>query len=190
MSWDSYMLSMARATAENSKCLSRKIGAVITRDNRIVSTGYNGPPVGMLPCTHLNHAVKEEALAKLGRPLRDLELTKPEGGPQCPRRALGYGSGEGLHICPATHAEVNAIISAARMGVSVDGGTMWLTCEVPCQRCLGQIINAGISEVVVTSWRNYDALSRCILAASPITIRLNTGVPPQGRTWPVPFYER
>lgn len=176
MNLDSYMLEIANAAAKNSKCLSRKIGAVITRNNRIVATGYNGPPCGMAACSIPNEAVKAEALAKLGRPLNGTELTKPEGGAQCPRYALGYGSGEGLHICPATHAEANAIISAARMGVAVEGATMWVNCEVPCQRCLGQIINAGIAEVVVTSWRNYDALSRCILAASPITIRLNTGV--------------
>jgi len=168
MSWDSYMLGLAKATAENSKCLSRKIGAVITRDKRIISTGYNGPPQGMLPCSIHNEAVKAE-IAERG-------ISSSLVASICPRQSLGYPSGEGLHLCPATHAEANAIVSAARMGHSVAGSTMWLTCEVPCQRCLGQIINAGIVEVVVTSMRNYDLLSKSILVGASLYIRMNEAV--------------
>lgn len=125
--WDAYFTGMATYVAVNSKCASRQVGAVIVKRNRVVSTGYNGPPSGILPCWQAKGL-------------------KPG---VCPRKVGGYNSGEGLEHCPATHAEVNAIVTAARMGVSVELGKMYVAgAPLPCKSCAGAIINAGLVEVI------------------------------------------
>lgn len=125
--WDAYFMGLASYVAVNSKCASRSVGAVIVKRNRVVSTGYNGPPSGILPCW---------------------EAQGLEAG-DCPRKVKGYSSGEGLEHCPATHAEVNAIVTAARMGVAVELGKMYVAgAPLPCKSCAGAIINAGIVEVI------------------------------------------
>ncbi len=139
-----YYLSIAETVAKRSKCLSRQIGAVIVKDDAIISTGYNGPPRGIPHC----------------------------GPTECPRKGLGYGSGEGLHLCPATHAEANAIVQAAKSGVSTNGATMYLTCGVPCKSCLGLIINSGISTIYCTSKDLYDEISKYISEYSGINFML------------------
>jgi len=143
MSWDNYFKNLAYTVASNSKCLSRHIGAVLVKDKAIISTGYNGPSRGIPPCP----------------------------GPKCPRTALGFNSSEGLHLCPAAHAEANSIAQAARSGVSTSGTTMYVTCGVPCKNCLALIINAGIEEVVCTSLEWYDSLSPFIVEHSNLIIR-------------------
>jgi dCMP deaminase len=89
---------------------------------------------------------------------------------RCPREICGFSSGEGLELCPAVHAEVNAIIQAARAGVSTEGSTLYLTCGVPCKNCLGAIINAGISKVYVTSNDLYDPCSKFMLEHCSVEI--------------------
>jgi len=132
MNWDEYFLRIAKEVAGRSHCLSRQIGAILVKNRSIISTGYNGPPRGFPHC---------------------------EG--ECPRQAAGFKSGGGLHMCPAVHAEVNAIANAARLGVSTKNTTMYLTCNVPCKDCLAVIINAGITEVVVPDMDDfYDTLSQ------------------------------
>ena len=131
--WDRYYLNIAREIAKMSKCASRQIGALITVDNRIVATGYNGSP-----------------------PDVDLCQTKDY---ECPRKELGLPSGQNLDLCPAVHAEVNAIVTAARVGISVNGGTMYAYCTVPCVGCTGAIISAGIRRVVCLDEPIYHALS-------------------------------
>jgi dCMP deaminase len=143
--WDRYFYGIALTVASQSKCLSRQIGAVLVRDKIVICTGYNGPPRGMAHCG--------------------------ETFIQCPRRMAGYSSGEGLHLCPATHAEQNCIAQAARLGIRVKGSTMYLTCEVPCKTCLGLIINSGISEIVCTSLTHYDSVTSNILKHSNIRLR-------------------
>ena len=131
--------------------MSRKIGAIIVRDNIIISTGYNGPPRGVPQCGENNPV---EA--------RDV----------CPRQILNYKSGIGLHLCPAAHAEANAIVSAARLGVSVKNATMYVNCEIPCKDCLVLIINSGIVKVVCETNDLYDGLSFYILNHSNLTIEV------------------
>lgn len=160
--WDQYFYDIAYTTAQQSSCFSRKIGAVIVRDKAILATGYNGPPSGCAPCDTYIH--EDDAFA-----------TAQEVNGQCPRRVLGYPSGEGLHICPAAHAERNAIALAARHGVCINRATMYLTCEIPCKDCLGCIVNAGITEIVCVSLANYgtnptSAPSR-IIEGADITVR-------------------
>jgi len=162
MNWDKYYLSICEAVALNSKCLSRKIGAIIVLDKSIVSTGYNGPPRGVPDCSKRYF---------LDRNLRDKGLNTINFETTCPRQAMGFKSGEGLEYCIAGHAERNALINAARHGIAVKDATMYMTCPIPCKDCLVEIINAGISEVVVTKLSLYDISSQYLCEYGNIKIR-------------------
>ncbi len=118
-SWDEYFMETAQVVAKRSNCVRRHVGAVIMKDNHILSAGYNGTPRGVKNCF--------------------------EGG--CPRCAGKTPSGKGLDECLCTHAEQNAICQAALHGVSIDGATLYVTIS-PCLICAKLIINAGIREVV------------------------------------------
>jgi dCMP deaminase len=118
-SWDEYFVEIARQVATRSTCLRRSVGAVTVRDKRILSTGYNGAPRGVAHCD--------------------------EAG--CLREKLGIPSGQRQEICRGLHAEQNAIIQAALHGVSVEGGTIYVTHQ-PCITCAKMIINSGIVRVV------------------------------------------
>lgn len=143
LTWDRYLLTICNAVSQNSKCLSRKLGAVLVRNNSIVATGYNGPARGVKHCD----------------------------GPVCPRRVFGYPSGEGLHLCPAVHAEANCIANAARLGVCTEGCTLYLNWLTPCKDCLSILINAGIREVVTNTVGTYGYLVGQILETQAIHIR-------------------
>ena len=169
MSWDEYFYELAHVVASNSKCLSRKIGAVLVKNNVVIATGYNGPPRGIPHCDKRHNS--DDLLCKeFG--LKGLNLPKPNKTfPICPRRLLGYDSNEGLHLCPATHAEVNCIAHAAMLGIKAAGAQMYLTCGIPCKNCLAVLINAGIEEVICTSLEYYDDLSPYILKHSRLIVR-------------------
>ncbi|MFA5811644.1 MAG: deaminase [bacterium] len=117
--WDEYFMDIARVVALRGNCIKRKIAAVIVRDRRIISTGYNGTPRGIANCS--------------------------EGG--CPRCNHFGASGEKLDECLCSHAEENAIVQAAYHGVSIKGGTIYTTYS-PCLICTKMIINSGLAEVV------------------------------------------
>ena len=119
--WDEYFMEMAELTAKRATCSRRQVGAVITRDNRAVATGYNGAPRGQAHC-------------------------EEKGG--CLRQKLGVPSGQRHELCRALHAEQNAIISAASMGNAIEGGTIYITHQ-PCVICAKMIVNAGIKRIVV-----------------------------------------
>jgi len=169
MSWDKYFYDMAHVVASNSKCLSRKIGAVLVKNKVVIATGYNGPPRGIPHCNkrqNFDDLLCAEFISS-GEP-----LPKPsEAFPVCPRLLLGYASGEGLHLCPATHAEVNCIAHAAMLGIDTSGAFMYLTCGIPCKNCLAVLINANIDTVVCTSLDYYDNLSSYILNHSHLIVR-------------------
>lgn len=118
-SWDEYFIEITRQVATRSTCLRRQVGAVIVKDKRILSTGYNGAPRGFPHC------------AETG----------------CLREALHVPSGERQEICRSLHAEQSAIIQAALHGVSVAGANLYTTHQ-PCITCAKMIINAGICRVV------------------------------------------
>lgn len=120
--WDKRFMELAQTVGGWSSCYQseRKIGAVIVRDKRILTTGYNGAPSGIPSCA--------------------------ERG-ECLRRKLGIASGTRQELCYAIHAEQNALIQAAKLGISVDGATLYCTHQ-PCAICTKLIINAGISRVV------------------------------------------
>lgn len=140
--WDEYFMKMAALTAERSTCLRRQVGAVIVRDKHIIATGYNGAPRGLAHCDEL------------------------EGG--CLRERLGIPSGQRHELCRALHAEQNAIIQAATMGNSIEGGTIYITHQ-PCLICAKMIINAGIKRIVLQEGYP-DKMSEDILAEAGLKI--------------------
>ncbi len=117
--WDEYFMKLAKVASLRSNCVKRKVAAIIVRDRRVISTGYNGTPRGTQNCY--------------------------EGG--CPRCNGLADSGTQLEECLCSHGEENAITQAAYHGVSVKGGTLYTT-FAPCLLCTKMIINAGIQEVV------------------------------------------
>jgi dCMP deaminase len=139
--WDEYFMEITDVVAKRSNCVSRKVGAVITVDNQIVSTGYNGAPKG------LHHCVDA-------------------GG--CLRRLNNIQSGTRQEVCRAVHAEQNAIISAAVKGVSIKGGTLYIN-TYPCSICTRMIINAEIKRIVYNSDYS-DELSKEMLEESKIKV--------------------
>ena len=120
--WDYRFMEMAHIISGWTSCFApgRAIGAVIVKDKRIMTTGYNGAPAGMKTC-------------------------KEKG--ECLRQKLGIPSGTRAELCYAVHAEQNAIIQAARLGSSIDGATLYCTHQ-PCVLCAKMIVNAGIKRVV------------------------------------------
>ncbi len=162
--WDAFFYKIATAVAEQSLCLNWQVGAVLVRNKRIIATGYNGPPDGVPPCR--NRIDTDPAYRKLWE-----AIDVPWSGTMCPRRVLKLGHGEGRELCPAAHAETNVILNAARMGVCVEGSSMYLSCYIPCKSCLSNIINAGISEIVCTSLGTHDDLTQWILTFSRLRIR-------------------
>ena len=104
--WDSNFFGLCQELSKWSTCLSRQIGTVIVRDKTIVSTGFNGPPRGVTHCGP-ERILVDDNLSHIDPAKRNL----------CPRQAKGFKSGFGLHLCTASHAEENAIVNAARIGV-------------------------------------------------------------------------
>jgi dCMP deaminase len=140
-SWDEYFMDIARQVASRSTCMRRKIGAVVVRDKRILATGYNNVPSGIEHCTTRG----------------------------CLRDSLGIPSGERHELCRGIHAEQNAIVQAARNGVSIEGATVYCTTQ-PCILCAKLIINAGIVEIVFAG--SYpDSLSQELLSEAGIILR-------------------
>jgi dCMP deaminase len=117
--WDQYFMDIAKVVSSRSNCMKRKVAAVIVRDKRIISTGYNGTPRGTRNCN--------------------------EGG--CPRCNNMAASGTSLDECLCSHGEENAIVQASYHGVSLKDATIYST-FAPCLMCCKMIINSGIREVV------------------------------------------
>ncbi len=117
--WDEYFMNIAKVVSTRSNCIKRKVAAIIVKDFRVISTGYNGTPKGARNCN--------------------------EGG--CPRCNSLAPSGTALDECLCCHGEENAITQAAYHGTSLKGSTLYTT-FAPCLLCTKMIINSGISEVV------------------------------------------
>lgn len=169
-SWDKYFLDVCNIISTNSKCFSRKVGAIIVRDKSIISTGYNGPPRNVPDCykrfrNQLDVSLCAELTKKYGDDFINLEQDI------CPRRLLEFKSGEGLQYCVAGHGERNAIVNAARIGIPTKGTIMYMNCAIPCTPCLVEIINAGISEIVVTEKSYYDVSADYLIKESRLKVR-------------------
>ncbi len=120
--WDRRFMELAHTVASWSSCVraGRHVGAVIVKNKRILTTGYNGAPAGIKNCAERGY---------------------------CLRDKLGIKSGTQAEICYAIHAEQNAVIQAAKLGVSVEGATIYVTHQ-PCSICTRILINSGISRIV------------------------------------------
>lgn len=156
-SWDEYYYNIARQVARNSKCLSRRIGAILVKDKLVIATGYNGPPRGIMRCDERTD-------------LKNKKIDLQHG--VCPRYSMGFKSGQGLEICIAAHAEANTINMCARKGIEAENSIMYMTCAIPCKECMIKIIQVGVKELVVTSMEIYDEVSQWLLYNSNIKIRL------------------
>ena len=131
VSKENYYLDIAQTVAERSTCLRKCYGAIIVKDDVIVSTGYNGAPRGRINCCDLGH---------------------------CMREKLNIPRGERYELCRSIHSEQNAIIAASRERML--GATLYMVCVDPkdgslvagtssCMMCKRVIINAGIEKVVI-----------------------------------------
>lgn len=138
---DTYFMRMAELVATRSTCLRRKVGAVIVKEKRVLTTGYNGAPRGLKHC------------AEVG----------------CIREENNIESGTRHELCRGVHAEQNAVIQAAYFGVSIKDATIYTT-AFPCVLCAKILVNAGITEVVYSK-DYVDELSKSILEESNVTVR-------------------
>ncbi len=140
-SWDEYFMDITRRVATRSTCLRRAVGAILVHDKRIIASGYNGGPSGLAHCLDIG----------------------------CLREKLGIPSGQQHELCRGIHAEQNAIIQAARYGVSIEGSVLYCTTQ-PCTQCTKMLINAGITEIVYAEGYP-DDLARELLEESGIVRR-------------------
>lgn len=128
LNYTDYFLKLADVVSERSSCCKSHYGAVIVKQHRILSTGYNGTPAGWVNCD--------------------------EGG--CIRCNGDAPHGEQYEYCSCVHAETNAVLAAARFGVELDGSTLY-TQEFPCDLCVKELVQCGIINVVYrggTRWIN------------------------------------
>ncbi len=138
---DTYFMRMAELVATRSTCLRRQVGAVVVKEKRVLSTGYNGAPKGLKHC------------AEVG----------------CVRMQNNIESGTRHELCRGVHAEQNAVIQAAYFGVSIKDASLYTT-NFPCVMCAKILINAGIREVVYKD-EYIDELSQEILNESKVLVR-------------------
>jgi len=126
-----YYLDIAQTVSERSTCLRKRYGAIIVKNDTIISTGYNGAPRGRKNCTDIG---------------------------TCTRDRLGIPRGERYELCRSIHSEANAIIAASRENML--GATLYMCCTDPgdgsivagtnsCMMCKRMIINAGITTVII-----------------------------------------
>jgi len=138
---DTYFMGMAQLISTRSTCVRRQVGAVIVKDKRVLTTGYNGSPKGTMHCEELG----------------------------CIRDQQNIPSGTRHELCRGVHAEQNAVIQAAYFGISIDGGTIYTT-TYPCSMCAKILINAGIKEIVYAD-SYMDDLSKKLFDETKIIVR-------------------
>lgn len=139
--WDQYFMQLASLAAQRSNCMKRRVGCVLVREKRVISTGYNGTPRGLRNCG--------------------------EGG--CPRCNEGQGSGVGLGTCLCIHAEENALLEAGRERIR-EGAILYCdTC--PCLTCSIKIAQVGISEVVYSQGYSMDTETAAVFKQAGVQLR-------------------
>jgi dCMP deaminase len=147
-SWETYFMDITALVAMRSTCTRRKVGAVIVKDKRILTTGYNGAPSGIRHCFEVG----------------------------CLREQLKVESGMRHELCRGIHAEQNAIIQAAYHGVSVKGAGLFCTNQ-PCSICAKMIINAGIVKIVYRDGYADDLAREMLAEAKVEVVRIDAGDP-------------
>ncbi len=138
---DEYFMKMAHLAASRSTCLRRKVGAVIVKENRVLSTGYNGAPKGLPHCEEVG----------------------------CLRKDKNIPSGQRHELCRGVHAEQNAIIQAAVFGTSIKDAKIYTT-NLPCVVCTKLLINASINEIIYDE-EYIDELAKEVLGQSDVKVR-------------------
>lgn len=118
--WDSYFMEIARISSKRSTCLRGKTGAVLVRERRVLTTGYNGPPKGLRHCSETG----------------------------CVRERDCVPDGERLEITRGLHSIQNTIIQGAVFGISIKDSTLYTT-HPPCTICTRMLINAGIRKIIM-----------------------------------------
>jgi len=170
MTWDEYFHNLCCAVAGKSPCKSRQIGAILVKNKRVISTGYNGPAMGIPHCGEQRFMVDPmltvDTLKLTEMPVREVNVSVSL---TCPRKLAGYASGEGLHMCPAIHAEVNAVIMADPE--RRQGSTLYMNSVIPCINCFSVLINGGVAEIVVEKLDNYSPHAQYIVNSSRIKLR-------------------
>lgn len=141
-SWDEYFLELADVVAKRSTCDRGKVGCVIVKDKRILVTGYSGSPVGLSHCDEVGHEIK---------------TIRHEDG------------SESQHCVRTIHAEQNAIVQAAKLGISIEGSTAY--CRMtPCRTCAMLLINCGIVRIYCERKYHLASESEALLAQAGIII--------------------
>jgi dCMP deaminase len=137
---DEYYMTIAMAVRKKANCLGRKMGAVIVKENRIVSTGYNGTPEGMTNCM--------------------------DGGCVRCRDKETYAASVGYDVCICVHAEQNALITAARFGLPIEDAIVYSTLR-PCFDCTKAMLQAKVHTIYyIHDWQHpIDSLQEQYLMA-------------------------
>lgn len=143
-SWDEYFLKIVDMVRSRGTCDRGRTGCVITKNKRIVTTGYVGSPIGLAHCDEIGHEMHT--------------VTHPDGT-------------QSRHCIRTLHAEQNAICQAARYGTSLEGATIYAKLA-PCYTCAKMIINAGIKRVVCLEDYHGSARSKAIFAEAGIQLKI------------------
>ena len=139
-SWDEYFLRITEEVSSRATCLRRHVGAILVRDKRILTTGYNGAPRGISHCADVG----------------------------CLRELHDVPSGERHELCRGLHAEMNALLQAASHGVNIEGSVLYSTTH-PCTLCVKMLVNCGICRIVSRD-DYPDDLAKNLLAEANITV--------------------
>lgn len=145
-SWDEYFMNIAELVGSRGTCSRGRSGCVIVRDKRILVTGYVGSPAGLPHCDDVGHEM---------------------------HKVTGDDGVVSEHCVRTAHAELNAIAQAAKVGVSVDGSTVY--CHmVPCYTCAKTIINAGIKKVVALKDYHRSQRTKEVFAEGGVKLNILT----------------
>jgi dCMP deaminase len=147
--WPEYFMSIAQAVRARADCTGNRVGALLEKDHFIIATGYNGTPSSAPNCS--------------------------EGGCERCAHPERYPSGQGYDLCICVHAEANALLMAARVGIAVAGSTLYSTMR-PCFGCSKELLQAGVRGVVyLHDWRHgdptYQAAYEALQARFPDGVR-------------------
>ncbi|GAA6054214.1 hypothetical protein JCM3770_001396 [Rhodotorula araucariae] len=164
-SWDTYFMLLASLASLRSNCMKRRVGAVLVRDKRVVSTGYNGTPRGVRNCG-------EGGCGRCNSHGDGLGGAGPASGSM---GAAGGMSrvGEALDECLCLHAEENALLEAGRERVSGGGaeGAVLYCNTCPCLRCTVKIVQCGVKEVIYSLSYSMDVASRRVMEEAGVVLR-------------------
>ncbi|KAJ1927886.1 Deoxycytidine monophosphate (dCMP) deaminase [Tieghemiomyces parasiticus] len=147
-SWDTYFMLLSELASRRSNCMKRRVGCILVKDNRIISTGYNGSPRGIRNCA--------------------------DGG--CPRCNAATPCGQSLHHCLCLHAEENALLEAGRVRVEGKGRCILYCNTCPCLGCAKKIVQVGVQEVVYSQAYGMDELSARVFSEAGVILRQH--IPP------------